>query len=107
MTHTVDPKTVENVNAPVAARSETDLLISLVVATLGRSDEFRVMLDAMQDQTEKRFELIIIDQNPDDRLVSIIEGKRTEGLVIRHVRRSTRGVCPARNAGLADRKSVV
>jgi glycosyltransferase involved in cell wall biosynthesis len=87
-------------NADVG-ESETGLLISLVVATLGRSDEFEVMLESMQRQTEKRFELIVVDQNPDDRLVPIIERKRSEGLVVRHLRRSARGVSPARNAGLA------
>lgn len=101
MTQIVEPTTVPSADEAIAARSENGLLISLVVATLGRSDEVRVMLDSMRDQTEKRFELIVVDQNPDDRLVPIIEGKQTEGLVIRHIRRSTRGVCPARNAGLA------
>ena len=101
MTQSVGPKAVGAVDAATAAQGETGLLISLVVATLGRSDEFGVMLNSMRDQTERRFELIVVDQNPDDRLVSIIEEKRAEGLVIRHIRRSTRGVCPARNAGLA------
>jgi glycosyltransferase involved in cell wall biosynthesis len=95
------PAAVKSVDAAAAAARGETVLVSLVVATLDRSEEFRRMLESMRKQTERRFELIIIDQNSDDRLVSIIEGKRADGLVIRHVRRDTRGVCPARNAGLA------
>jgi glycosyltransferase involved in cell wall biosynthesis len=71
------------------------------MATLGRTDQLRTALASLAEQTERRLEVIVVDQNCDDRLVAIIGEKRAQGLAIRHVHRNTPGVCAARNAGLA------
>lgn len=72
-------------------------MFSLIVSTLGRTTELDRLLDSLDKQTYKQFETVIVDQNPDDRLVSIIA--RHPNLTIRHVR-SSRGASHGRNCGL-------
>lgn len=72
-------------------------MFSLIVTTLGRTTELDRLLGSLDKQTYHNFETIIVDQNPDDRLVSIIA--RYPNLVIRHVR-SGRGASLGRNCGL-------
>ena len=76
-------------------------LISLVVATYRRSAEIEVMVNAMIAQTEQRFELIVVDQNQDDRLVPLLKPAIAAGIAVKHVRLASPGVAAARNAGLA------
>jgi glycosyltransferase involved in cell wall biosynthesis len=56
------------------------------------------LLATLADQTHQNFELIVVDQNPDDRLVPILEHYRTQLRIVRV--RSKPGVSLARNAGL-------
>lgn len=71
---------------------------SLVTATLGRTEEVERLLATLADQTYRYFELVVVDQNPDDRLVPILELYRTKFPIVRV--RSKPGVSVARNAGL-------
>lgn len=73
---------------------------SLVMATLGRADEIGHYLASLSAQTHRDFELIVVDQNRDDRLVPFLERYRTEFPII-HLR-SEPGVSRARNAGLEE-----
>ncbi len=72
-------------------------MFSLIVTTLGRTTELDRLLNSLDKQTYKQFETIIVDQNPDDRLVPIIAGY--PNLIIRHTR-SARGASHGRNCGL-------
>lgn len=72
---------------------------SLVMGTLGRTGEVARFLASLQRQTYRDFELIIVDQNPDDRLLPLIDDYRPH-FRIEHVR-SPKGLSRARNAGLA------
>jgi GT2 family glycosyltransferase len=72
-------------------------LISLVVATLGRVSELDRLLTSLDAQTLKDFEVLVVDQNADDRLVPLLA--KFSHLTIRHLR-SQPGVSLARNAGL-------
>jgi glycosyltransferase involved in cell wall biosynthesis len=71
--------------------------VSLVVATVNRVAELERLLASLEAQTYQRFEVIVVDQNPDDRLAPVL--RRHPGLAIRHLR-SELGVSRARNAGL-------
>lgn len=72
--------------------------ISLVLATIGRTAEFERFLSYLHKQTYCDFDLVIVDQNPDDRLVKILDPY--QGLFpIQHHRFSI-GVSRARNHGL-------
>lgn len=72
-------------------------MISLIVATLGRIDEVERLLASLEQQTYGEFEVLVVDQNADDRLVPILNYHPK--LVIRHLH-SPRGLSRARNAAL-------
>ncbi len=69
----------------------------LVVATVGRVQELEHFLTALEFQTHQGFRLILVDQNPDDRLDPVVDAT---GLDVLHLR-SEPGLSRARNAGLA------
>jgi len=71
--------------------------ISLIVATCNRVSELERLLASLEEQTYKNFEVVVVDQNRDDRLVPLLQ--KHDGLAIRHLR-SELGVSRARNAGL-------
>ena len=71
---------------------------SLVLATRGRVLELHRFLDALERQTYRDFELLVVDQNPDDRLVRILTCPQTR-FRISHLR-SKPGLSRARNLGL-------
>jgi glycosyltransferase involved in cell wall biosynthesis len=71
---------------------------SLVVATLGRDRELVRLFESLSIQTYNNFEVLVVDQNPDDRLVPIIEKfQKLFGIV--HLT-SVPGLSRARNVGL-------
>ncbi len=71
---------------------------SLITATLGRTSELKRLCGSLVPQSHRDFELIVVDQNPDDRLAPIVQeyGKRFQMLHLR----SVRGLCRSRNVGL-------
>jgi glycosyltransferase involved in cell wall biosynthesis len=73
-------------------------VISLIVATIHRVDELDRLLVSLEQQTTSDFEVIVVDQNPDDRVVRLLEAHHR--LAIRHLR-SARGLSRARNVGLS------
>jgi glycosyltransferase involved in cell wall biosynthesis len=80
---------------------------SLVVATCGRTTEVTTLLASVLCQRRNDIEVILVDQNADDRLLPVIEA--VEGrLIIRHLRTEKRNVSAARNLGLdAARGEIV
>jgi glycosyltransferase involved in cell wall biosynthesis len=73
---------------------------SLIVATVGRTQEIARFLESLDSQTCRDFELIIVDQNPDDRLARIL-AQYPANFEIR-VLHSPRGLSRARNAAFPD-----
>lgn len=71
---------------------------SLVMATINRVQEVKQFLVKLEAQTYQNFELIVIDQNPDDRLVEVLQPYH-EQISIIHLR-SEPGLSRARNVGL-------
>ena len=70
----------------------------LVVATIGRVSELDHFLTSLEFQTHQDFRVILVDQNPDNRLDAVVYGRPLEVL---HVR-SSAGLSRARNRGLAE-----
>jgi glycosyltransferase involved in cell wall biosynthesis len=71
---------------------------SLIVATKGRTEEVVRLFETLSQQTFRDFEVIVSDQNDDDRIEPIIARFR-ERFPLRHVR-SKGGASAARNAGI-------
>jgi glycosyltransferase involved in cell wall biosynthesis len=69
------------------------------MSTLGRSDEIIILLDSLLLQSYKNFELIIIDQNDDDR-VEKIYNQYKERLDVHYYRCDRKGLSLGRNIGL-------
>jgi len=72
-------------------------MISLIVATKDRVAELERLLASLMAQSYREFEVIIVDQNPDDRLAPVLE--RAANLAIKHLRCAP-GVSLARNLGI-------
>lgn len=72
---------------------------SLVVATVGRTDAFGRFLVSLRDQTYGDFDLIVVDQNSDDRLTPILATYESAFRIL-HLRSESRGASRARNLGL-------
>lgn len=72
---------------------------SLVVATRGRVTELEILFDSLAQQTYRDFAVILIDQNPDERLASVIERYKSQ-VPVEWVRTGELGASRARNLGL-------
>jgi glycosyltransferase involved in cell wall biosynthesis len=79
-------------------------MVSLVVATLNRVTEFERLLTSLDGQSYRDFEVIVVDQNADDRLVSVL--REHPGLSIQHLR-CRPGASRARNVGLRAAKGDI
>lgn len=75
---------------------------SLILATVGRTSELNRLFDSLIVQTFHDFEVIVVDQNTDDRLMPVLHRARCLGLSIRHLRFSPPNLALARNAGIAE-----
>lgn len=69
----------------------------LVVATVDRTDDLAALLAALDAQTHRDFRVVVVDQNPDDRVAGLLG--RHPGLDVLHLR-SALGLSRARNAAL-------
>jgi glycosyltransferase involved in cell wall biosynthesis len=72
-------------------------MVSLIVATVNRVAELERLLSSLDRQTYRDFEVIVVDQNADDRLAEVLQDH--SGLHVRHLR-CDRGAGRARNHGL-------
>lgn len=86
---------------PKAARiaHRDEVTFSLVLATLHRTTELSRFLSSLNVSDHRRIEVIVVDQNPDDRLVALL-APFENSLTIKHVRTDKRGLSRARNLGL-------
>ena len=75
-----------------------EIRFSLVLATVGRSEELTKFLVHLAAQSHTEFELIVVDQNPDNRLIPVL-AEYSARFPIQHLRSSV-GLSRARNAGL-------
>lgn len=80
------------------AQNSSPALISMVASTLGRDVEMRLLLDTLTAQDDDRFELIVVDQNADDRLVPILSEYRGR-FPIQHIKSAEKGLDRGRNLG--------
>ncbi len=72
---------------------------SLIVCTINRRDEIARLFRSISQQSWSECEVILVDQNPDDRLVAICEDFASK-FPLKHIRISGTGASRARNVGL-------
>jgi GT2 family glycosyltransferase len=72
-------------------------MISLIVATVDRVAELQRLLCSLEQQSARDFEVIVVDQNSDQRLAPVLA--RHPSLAVQHLH-SARGLSRARNVGL-------
>jgi glycosyltransferase involved in cell wall biosynthesis len=72
---------------------------SLIVPTLGRTTEVAEFLASIVDQNREDVELIVVDQNDDERVVPILEALPRD-LSVLHLRLKEKNASAARNAGM-------
>jgi len=75
------------------------LSFSLIVPTLGRSLEIQALFDSLKNQSYKNFDLIIVDQNDDNRVLKIVENNKST-LDIIYIRSKIKGLSANRNLGI-------
>ena len=76
--------------------------VSLVLATFGRADYLAKLISSLVVQTSDCFELLVVDQNPDDRVLPYVEQARQAGLAVKHLRLTKPNLSAARNRGIAE-----
>lgn len=75
---------------------QEEVLVSLVVATLGRDEPLRRLLDSMAPVDPGLIEVIVVDQNADDRVTRVLAAAAVDA---RHVRVPWAHASRARNLG--------
>lgn len=75
-------------------------IISLILATVGRTSELGRLFESFAAQTFKDFEVIIVDQNSDDRLLPYVDQAQKLGLDVKHLKHFPANLAAARNTGI-------
>jgi GT2 family glycosyltransferase len=75
--------------------------LSLILASYGRADDIGRLVASLAAQTERSFELIVVDQNLDERVKPHVDRARQLGLDVQHLRLTRPNLSAARNRGLA------
>jgi glycosyltransferase involved in cell wall biosynthesis len=76
------------------------MLFSLIVGSVERTAPLSRLLASLAAQSERDFEVILVDQNGDERLAPLADIWSEAGMRLRRIR-AARGLSHARNAGLA------
>jgi glycosyltransferase involved in cell wall biosynthesis len=74
--------------------------VSLIVATVERTSELDRLFASLGAQTFKDFEVIVVDQNTDDRLDPYLERARALGIALKHLKHRPANLSAARNVGI-------
>lgn len=74
-------------------------MFSLIVCSVDRFDQLERLFTSLATQIHRDFEVILVDQNPDDRLMPLVE-RFSPSYAIRRIH-SAKGLSRARNNGIA------
>lgn len=95
----LDPMAQANKEAKMPGVDEVGMKFSLVLGTMGRSVELQRFLQSLAAQSHSQVQLIIVDQNQDDRVGEVLQRVHLDCEVC-HLR-SAPGLSHARNVGLS------
>jgi len=82
------------------------MMFSLIVATRGRTGELSALFDSLLAQGRTDLEVIIVDQNGDERLAPIVAG-HADRLTLRWLHSDVANACHARNLGLRHARGAI
>ena len=82
------------------------MLVSLIMPTLNRFDDIYRFMDSLLEQTYKNFELIVVDQNDNDKVKEIVD-KYVDCLDIKYIKSNKKGLSYNRNLGIDVAKGEV
>jgi ADP-heptose:LPS heptosyltransferase/glycosyltransferase involved in cell wall biosynthesis len=82
-----------------SAMSLSSPRVSLVVSTMNRTEELAGLMDSLLGQEFKDFEILVVDQNSDDRIVPVLERYQSELNISRIPTSGRTGVSSGRNDG--------
>ncbi len=85
---------------------ESDPLFSLIIPSLGRREEVKLLLRSIEAQSCRDFEVILVDQNDDDLLGDICR-EFASRLPLTRLRIEPSGVSRARNYGLGFARGTI
>jgi GT2 family glycosyltransferase len=74
--------------------------VSLILATVSRTTEVGRCLQSLAAQTDRNFEVLLVDQNADERLAPFVQKAKNLGLQLTHLRMQVPSLSGARNLGL-------
>jgi len=94
-----DHRCFDRSTATLRVRLVTQMKFALVMATINRTGELERFLKPLAAQTHRDFELVVVDQNRDDRLLPVLRPYQQQ-FSIKHMRGCRPGISRARNAGL-------
>ncbi|MCU6295034.1 glycosyltransferase family A protein [Escherichia coli] len=77
------------------------MLISLIMPTLNRYDDIYLLMDSLENQTYKNFELIVVDQNDNSKVKEIVD-KYIDKLDIKYIKSSKKGLSYNRNVSIEN-----
>lgn len=72
--------------------------LSLVMATIGRIEDIKFLMESLNKQTYRNFELIVVDQNKHDKVKKLVN-EYQKFFIIKYIK-SSPGLSKARNIGL-------
>lgn len=74
---------------------------SLIVPTYGRTDDLAMLFSTLNRQLQHQLEVIVVDQNDDDRVAPYL-GLLSPDIRVHHVRVRKKSLSNARNVGMAE-----
>jgi len=98
---------MSNAEPASSASAGAEPAISLVMGTYRRAAELEPMLASLRAQSHQDFELIVVDQNPDDRVVPLLRPLVAGGVTVRHLRQAQPNLSAARNLGLGQARGAI
>jgi glycosyltransferase involved in cell wall biosynthesis len=82
------------------------MLVSLIMPTLNRYDDIDLLMQSLQRQTYKNFELIVIDQNDNNKVEEIVN-KYKDDVVLKYIKSDKIGLSYNRNIGIEMAKGQI
>ncbi|MDI0265932.1 glycosyltransferase family 2 protein [Clostridioides difficile] len=82
------------------------MLVSLVMPTLNRYDDIDLLMKSLENQTYKDFEIIVVDQNENDKVKKIVD-RYNNRLSIKYVKSDKKGLSYNRNIGIDIAKGQI